>query len=416
MLAPAFSSPALARTWNLRGLQHATLLLLVALCFLGMNVLNQVGYVMGRDAVSAFTKIHPLTYLLFGLLLLNVLLLDYSLLRAIFSSRPSRFYALTLLALLAYLVLSGTASAIGYIFDTLLVPVLVLGYLRTLPPDIAARAPHYALVGVLLNSAGAIAERVLSHNFFPLAEDLFGDVFRSSSLLGHPLNNALITFVFVVFVLVTELPTVRKWSYLLVLLTALICYGARASLYVSGAAVAGLYLFPLFFSERPYYRRSSKLGVGVLVALSALGLGYLVLFTPFGERLVDASFFDDSSAGARVEALNLVDFSRPSDFLWARSQERIDYLMYLYNIYIIENFLIVWLLKFGLLFSGLLAAALFCFLRFTSRLASGPYALLAVGLFFITAATNNSLASSTSVITLFVILFATPAPKYRFAL
>ncbi|OGX83770.1 hypothetical protein BEN48_03090 [Hymenobacter glacialis] len=381
-----------------------------------MNVLKHLGYVMGTEAVSTFTKIHPLTYLLFGLVLFNGLLFDYSLLRAIFRNRASLSYALTLLALMAYLGLSGTASAIGYIFDTLLVPVLVLGYLRTLPPDIAARAPHYALVGVLLNSAGAIAERVLSHNFFPLADDLFGDVFRSSSLLGHPLNNALITFVFVMFVLLAELSTARKWSYLLVLLTALLCYGARASLYVSVAAVAGLYLFPLFFSERPYYRRSNKLAVAVLVAFSALGLAYLVLFTPFGERLIDASFYDDSSAGARVEALNLIDFSRPSVFLWARPQERIDYLMYLYDIYIIENFLIVWLLKFGLVFSGLLAAALFFFLRFSSRLVSGPYALLAVGLFFVTAATNNSLASSTSVITLFVILFATPTPRYRFAL
>lgn len=416
VLAPTFLSPPAARSWNIRGLQHATLLLIVALCFLGMNVLKQLGYVMGTEAVSTFTKIHPLTYLVFGLLLLNVLLFDYGLLRAVFRNRPARFYLLTLLLLLAYLGLNGTASAIGYLFDTLLVPVLVLGYLRTLPPDLAARAPHYALVGVLLNSAGAIAERVLSHNFFPLAEDLFGDVFRSSSLLGHPLNNALITFLFVVFVLTTELPTARKWAYLLVLLTALICYGARGSLYVSVLAVAVLYLLPLFTSRQPYFVRASKLGVGLLLAASAVGLGYLVLFTPFGERLIDASFYDDSSAGARVEALNLVDFNRPATYLWARSQERIDYLMYVYNIYIIENFLIVWLLKFGLVFGSLLTGALFFFLHGVSRLSSTPYSLLAVGLFFLTAATNNSLASSTSALTLFVILFATPSPKYRFAL
>lgn len=392
------------------------LLLLVALCFLGSNILEHVGYVMGTDATSPLTKIHPLTYFVFALLGLNLVLFDYSLLRSLFSSRPMRVYFLVLLALFVYLGLSGTASAISYIFDTLLVPVLVLAYIRSLPPDIAARAPHYALIFILINSAGAIAERVLSRNFFPLREDLFGDVFRASSLLGHPLNNALITFVFVLFVLTVELGAVRKWAYLLVLLTALICYGARGSLYLSVVAIAALYLFPLFFSQRPYYKQASKLGASVMLVMAAVGVGYLILFTSFGERLLDASFFDDNSAGARLEALNLIDFTDPSDFLWAKTQEHIVYLMRIYDIYIIENFLIVWLLKLGLVFASLLTGSLFFFLRLTSRVVSGPYALLTVALFFATAATNNSLAASTTVITLFVILFAVPSDRYRFAL
>ena len=416
MDSPALLTYAPAPAWNIRWLQHATVFGLVALCFLGANVLAKMGYTMGSEATSTFTKVHPLTYLVFAIVGANLVLFDYSLLRNLFSSRPARLYLLALLALLVYLVVSGTANAVGYIFDTLLMPVLVLAYLRSLPPDIAARAPHYALGFILLNSAGAIVERVLSRNFFPLRDDLFGDVFRASSLLGHPLNNALITFVFVLFVLVAEFGTLRKWTYLLVLLTALVCYGARGSLYVSVLAIFLLYLVPLFFSRRPYFVQASKLGAGVLLVLSAVGIGYLVLFTPFGERLLNASFYDDNSAGARVEVLNLVDFSQPANYLWAKSQERIDYQQHLFGIYIIENFLIVWLLKFGLVFATVLTGALFLFLRYSSRLAAWPYAWLTVGLFFVTAATNNSLASSTSAIVLFVVLFAVPSPRHRLAL
>lgn len=396
-------------------LQHILLFILIALCFLGMNILDMFGYRMGADATNSLTKIHPLTYFIFSLLFANLLLFDYSIIRNVAIVKPTRNYFLAIVLLFAYLFLSGKASAVGYIFDTLLVPVFVASYIRSLPRPLAQKAPHYALLFILFNSVVAIVERLLSTNFFPIEAD-FGGLFRSTALLGHPLNNALITFIFIVFILSTNLSIPRKSTYLLILLLALTCFGARGSLYVSILAVGILYVYPVFFSSRPYFQKVSKLAVVGILVLAAIGMSYLILFTPFGERLVDASFFDEGSAGARVEALDLVNLNEPARYLWAKPQEEIDYLMHVFDIFIIENFFIVWILKFGLIFTVILSATLFLFLFLNSLLNSKIYSLIILALFILTASTNNSLATSTTAISLFIIIFSTPTDKYKFVL
>ena len=401
---------------NIRGMQKVMLFVVIAFCFLGMELLGKFGYVMGVNATNTFTKVHPLAYLVTLLLASNLLLFDYSIFRNIFLSKPSRSYFLVLLALFIYLVLTDTASNVAYIYDSLLMPILVLSYIRSLPADIAAKAPHYALVMILLNSFMAIAERIFSQNFFPFEEGLFHDIFRSSAMLGHPLNNALITFIFVVFVLLTDLNTLKKWAYLLILLTALICYGARGSLYVAVVAIFALYLYPLFTSNKPYFVQSNKLGVIVIIIFSVFAMAYLILFTSFGERLIDASFYDDNSAGARLEAFSLLEFNKPFTYLEARKQARIDFLQEMYDVKIIENFIIVWLLKYGLIFTSMITLALFFFLSQTSHVRSWFYASLMVALFLLAAATNNSLAASTTALSLFAIMFSVPSDRYRFVL
>ncbi|MBD0258582.1 MAG: hypothetical protein ICV83_22940, partial [Cytophagales bacterium] len=54
-------------------LQQLTLFVVVGLCFVGMNVLESVGYVMGTNATNPLTKIHPLTYCMAGVLVANLL-------------------------------------------------------------------------------------------------------------------------------------------------------------------------------------------------------------------------------------------------------------------------------------------------------------------------------------------------------
>jgi hypothetical protein len=380
-----------------------------------MNILDMFGYCMGADATNSLTKIHPLTYFLFALIFSNLLIFDYSIIRNIATIKPARNYFLAIVLLFAYLFLSGKASAVGYILDTLLMPVLVFAYLRRLPAELARKAPHYAMLFILFNSVVAIVERLLSTNFFPIETD-FGGLFRSTALLGHPLNNALITFIFIVFLLSTELSIPRKSVYLLILLLALTCFGARGSLYVSILAIGILYVYPVFFSRKQYFQKASKVTVVLILVMASAGMFYLILFTPFGERLVDASFFDEDSAGARVEALDLVNLNQPANYLWAKPQEEIDYMMHIFDIFIIENFFIVWILKFGLIFTFILSLTLLLFLFLNNLLQSKIYSLIILTLFIMTASTNNSLATSTTAISIFIILFSTPTIKYRFVL
>ncbi len=249
-----------------------------------------------------------------------------------------------------------------------------MSYLKSLPLHVAEKAPDYAFFFIMINSGIAVVERLLSINFFPIpiGDQLFEGQFRSTALLGHPLNNALITFIFLLFVLLIRLNTLRKGFYLLILLLALLCFGARASLYVSIFSIFILYIIPVFFSQKKYFVRTNKASVVfLLVAMSAVVV-YLVLFTPFGARLVQASFFDES-AGARVKAFDLVDLSKPSQYLWSKSQQEIENLTHIFDVFIIENFIIIWLLKFGLIFMSILIAGLFSFLFFINLVTNKVY-------------------------------------------
>ncbi|MBD0255963.1 MAG: hypothetical protein ICV83_09610, partial [Cytophagales bacterium] len=208
----------------------------------------------------------------------------------------------------------------------------------------------------------------------------------------------------------------RKGALLLVLLVALMCFGARGSLYTSVLAVGVLYVYPVFFTRNAYFARTNKLAVVLLLGVATAALAALVLFTPFGERLVATSFYDEDSAGVRVKVLDLIDLSQPSRYLWAKSAEEIEFLMYLFDVDIIENFVFIWILKFGLLFTALLYAAVFAFLLANNGVQSKWFATLTVALFFLTANTNNSLATSTSAISIFVILFTVPTGTHKFVL
>ncbi|HRH44375.1 MAG TPA: hypothetical protein PKY82_22260, partial [Pyrinomonadaceae bacterium] len=79
---------------------------LVALCFAGKGVLDSFGYIMGTEATSAYTKIHPISYLLFGLLALKLITLDLKLLKTLFFNKSVLFYLISVFGLLGYLIIS----------------------------------------------------------------------------------------------------------------------------------------------------------------------------------------------------------------------------------------------------------------------------------------------------------------------
>ena len=397
---------------NARYIINGYLLLSVTgVCFLGMGVLSFLGYEMGADAPTNFTKIHPVSYLLLASTVLNLFRVkDMEAVLRGYRNNKLEFRVLTLIiAIFIYLYFTNNLSSVSFIVDTLLCPVLVALNFNYYPERLKRNARKLCVQLILLNSYIAIGERIFSINLFPI-DSYFGDIFRSTALLGHPLNNALITLVVFLYVASVAIPVWRKIYIMTVLFTALICFGARGSLYAGILGLLLLFIIPVFVSRKLYFRRINKMNMIFLIGAMLGLLSYLTLNTTLGERLVEASFYD-SSAEVRTQAFDVINFDNLGDYLVAKSQNEIDTMSYYAEVEIIENFFIIWILKFGLIITFLLL--LFLYQLFYARIPfnSSMKKHLIVGLLFLAAATNNSLATNTQTLSIFVILFSVSRKK-----
>lgn len=375
-------------------------------CFLGAGVLSFLGYEMGSDAPTNFTKIHPVAYLLIGSSLVNISRIKNK--AAIFWGYGNNKYEFRILALIvaifAYLYVTSNLSSVSFIVDTLLCPVLVALNFSYYPEPLKWNTRKWCVQLILLNSYIAIGERLFAVNLFPITAH-FGDIFRSTALLGHPLNNALITLVVFIYVAAVAIPVRRKIYIMTVLFTALICFGARGALYVSVLALLLLFIVPVFVSRSAYFKKINKANITLLIAGMLGMLVYVTLNTTLGERLVDASFYD-SSAEVRTQALDVIDIHEIGNYLGAKSQDDIDTMSYYAEVEIIENFFIIWILKFGLLITGLLLLLLYQLFYARIPVPGSMRKHIMVLLLFVAAATNNSLATNTQTLSIFVILFS----------
>lgn len=379
---------------------HKFLIVLTVLLFLGIGVLGSFGYDMGSAATTNLTKIHPSSYFILFITFFN----SKKIIKVAKAYHNSVWYGLLLIVLIfIYLAVTNNLTSVSFIVDTLLSPMLILLNFKLVSNETKLKAQKLAMSLILINSIMAIIERAINYNFLPITTT-YGEVFRSTALLGHPLNNALITCVFIFFTLLAKMKLLRKSIYLTIMLAALVCYGARGALYTSFAALFLLFVLPAYFSDGRYYRKLNKGTLTFLVSVIMAAIGYLIFFTPFGERLLQVSFFDDSAA-VRVQSIDLIDWDNLSGYLFAKTQKEVDSIMYMGGIEIIENFFVGWVLKFGLIIAVLLVVFYFRMFLATMVINKKIMRLMVIFLFFAAASTNNSLVTGTQVMSLFILLF-----------
>ncbi len=206
----------------------------------------------------------------------------------------------------------------------------------------------------------AIVERIISTSFFPITFDYDFESFRSTALLGHPLNNALITsFLTLFFILISE-STSKKFIYFSVGVLAIFAFGGRASL----ATVLVAFPFILFSDLNSY---SSKIAINkffsylVIFILAFLFDFYIFSNTSFGERISNGFRFEDEGAEVRSRVFDLFEHFSFSQLLLGISQEEIVRVMYLEQVEIIENFWIIWIFKYGIILTVILGFFLLLF-------------------------------------------------------
>jgi hypothetical protein len=387
--------------------------LLVILSFMGTSIFDMIGYKMGDLAESNLTKVFPGIYFILFLLLIKIFNYPTNFYKFFKYNKSLLYYFFLIISIIFYLYVVNLASSVSFILNTLILPFLFFLYLKSCNRKIQTYIPLFALKIILLNSALAIVERIFNFNLFPIRQT-FGEQFRSTAFLGHPLNNALITFSFILFLLVIDMKHLKKIVYLFILVLALFSFGARGSLLTSIVAIIFLYMIPVFISNKKYFYRTNKTVTISFITFFAVSFGYILLFTSFGERFRETSKDDAGSAQVRLETLNLINIDNFSGYYWPISIDSSTRITENAGIDIIENFIIIWVFKFGLFLTIILFYFLVRFLIFNSQIENKYFAIIVILLFFGAAATNNSLGSNSNALLFFILLFSVENNKYKF--
>lgn len=215
--------------------------------------------------------------------------------------------------------------------------------------------------------------------------------YRSVSIMGHPLYNALVVTIFISFILVSPLKPLYKFSIWIIGYAAILCFNTRSSI-VGNALLLAAYLLYMLFADRKL-SAASKFFI-LFFACIAVALGaYLFFRVGLGGRLLEYGLFDDDSAAVRVDLWRMFDYVNYEKMLWGMPLEEIRMIMYRAGIGIIENFWINILFSLGTVFFIPYVLIYVLLIRRMYKGWNWFNACFSAGAFVLIASTNNSLSS-----------------------
>lgn len=369
----------------------------------GKPLLQSMGIQYSSPGGSFIIKLHASTYV--TLLALGVALFQRGgplvyLIRRITDRRPVMIYLVIVTLIAAILFLRNGAAGLAYIIDTLIVPGVLALLLADISPANRSRLFRLVILLVLANALIAIGEAATrTHVVRPIFD--FTSPFRANALLGHPLNNALITAPVMLFA-----TGFGRLAAVMLLVAAMLAFGGRAAAALAAVFVAlmlAIFMFQQLRQGRMPLQR--LIAIPLLMLLVPVAVGVLWFSTNLAERLQTKLFFD-SSAQARVNLFNVFDFVSTSE-IWFGVTGRavVELTEFIPKSNTIENFWVFMILQMGVVMFVPYLAGLLSFLGHLWRrtTATGRFAIV---LFMLVASTNNSLTSKTPALAVLVLLTA----------
>lgn len=383
----------------------AIIILLIVAFAAGENVITTLGYPHSVFTTTAFFRLHPLTYVAAFLLAYYLFMGRITADSLVTNMRSELWFLLINVLLICFLKITGNLNAISFLFDTIILPVVLSILLKSTDKGLLFRFKNWIYFFFFLNAALSVIEKVSHTQLVTKTVFVDSEYFRSTALYGHPLNNGLIMSVLTVTLFLGTEKNRLKILVLFAGILSIFCFGARGALI---GVLIGVTLNQLIYavkaSKLKYTHKKRKLPPFAFLATLAIIVGFIIQFTPLGDRISALAHVDDS-AEVRVASYDVLHGLEVKDVLWGLGTDKIDYLQYTAGVEIIENFYIVWLLKFGLLMAALLLVGLINFLYKLMRNAPAEVKYPVLASFFFVASTNNSLSTSTLVISMFVLTY-----------
>ncbi|WP_405601089.1 MULTISPECIES: VpsF family polysaccharide biosynthesis protein [unclassified Pseudoalteromonas] len=367
---------------------------------LGGYLLENLGIQYVSDGGSSLGKIHITSYILF--FCIGMLTLEKGLNKPLANLKELRgawlVSTLSISVVIFYGLFRFGTSGMAYLIDTIVSALLAVYLLSQLNSEHKKKLLRLLAYLLFINAVIAILEFILGKTLVDVSFSSFSH-FRSTALLTHPLNNALITAALAPLLMnQTRFPTLL---YFTVIFLALFAFGGRAAV--------GVFLFGTFILVAPkipaFLTKGIKMTKIRFAALQALTFcaviftSLVIIFTPIGSRIL-SKLHVDGSAQARFDVFIILEQLSPSEWVFGASQELINNIAFYIEIDVIENYLIGWIVSFGLICTFLLIVS--CY-KLPVKLARNSNIRVSVALivFIIVSLTNNALTTKTPALLLF---------------
>lgn len=389
---------------SLRIYRHVMIALSLSV-LLGGYLLEDLGVAYVSEGGSPIQKIHLYSYII--LLSVGVLFSSQGLKNTLGSlGRFSNIWLLSMLCL-AFVILYGLAkygtSGMAYLINTFLSPLLIFPLLARLDRKQLINIIKLIAYLILINSLIALVEYALQNRFVDVGFSSFS-YFRSTALMTHPLNNALITVsVAILLCSQTRLP---NFVYFGVTVLALFAFGGRASLaiFCFGTMAVGLPVMWRFLVQGGQVNKVKFALLVSLAYLSCIAFVGVLIGSGITERIV-SKMYVDNSAMARFDVFYLLEQLQPNEWLFGASQNLLLNIDIYIGISVIENYIVDWIFTFGLvgtvpLMMCLLSPLLYFY--FNGNLSTR----ISILMFLVAGISNNSLATKTPVLLIvFTVIF-----------
>ena len=366
--------------------------ILAALLLECQNLFSFIGYFDEETDYSFFRGLQPMTY---------ILIICFFLAKTKIQGAFQWVYLIFVIFISVFNLRTGRDADMKMMTTGFILPIFLSNYLKNFK-DIKFKliAQKGIVVFYCVVCGLALVERLLSVNLLASNIGVSEEGFRSWALCGHPLANALLISIAMSFILLSDMK--RKLELFFLGMVALLCFNTRSSM-MYWAAAAVLYYFYLVKSHnklsKKYFYYLMFAGVAVTVLMVCFG---------FGNRIITMGAYDESSAAVRVAIFDIFNYYPLSDFKFGFPAKDILMLQYRSGIdgLIIENYWLLFLLRFGYIFTSVLSALMLTFMwkNLKGRKLFDIFYILAA--FLMVSSTNNSLSTPNNGILLFFVLCA----------
>ncbi|WP_394185462.1 VpsF family polysaccharide biosynthesis protein [Pseudoalteromonas tetraodonis] len=361
----------------------------------GGYLLENLGVKYVSEGGNPLVKIHISTYILIFTVVfftlrkgINAPLINLKELRAAWL-----ISLLSIVLVIFYGLIRFGTSGMAYLVDTMVAPLLAIYLLSQLSTTHKNKLLTLLAYLLFINSLIAILEFMLGNTLMSAQFSSFSH-FRSTALLTHPLNNALITAALApILMSYTRIPYL---IYFTVITIALFAFGGRAA---TGIFMLGVFILiapkvPAFIAAGV---RVSKMRFAVIQALAFFASIFTILvitLTPIGARIL-SKLHIDGSAQARFDVFIILEQLSLREWFLGASHSLLENIAFYIQIDVIENYIIGWIVSFGIICTVLLFLS--CY-KLPLKIALGKNrnsAKIALIVFILVSLTNNALTTKT---------------------
>lgn len=391
---------------NIRKTNKIVLAIIVLVFFVGDNVCNKFGFSLP----------------VFKLILCILCAVSLPRIKRIYKTNPQVIRLLVFCFLyMIFKIATGGQAGNTMMGITVILPIFIYVAYRVMEKDRNALAYKKVLyLGYVYECLVAIIERIMHTHIFlwnldidtaDYIMDFDMTEFRSWGLYGHPLQNAVVIEVFILFILVFEQRVKYKYALSILGVLAILCFNTRAAIVMSSLSVV---VYTIYWLRKGRISVTTKSAMLIALLFIIGGVYYLFSQGMIGGRLSSMGLYDDSSAAVRVAALDIFKYYNLSDFIFGISRHETTMLQFRLGLIAVENFWLNWMLGYGVAF---IAGLVFFYTPVIKRILSGSKLFIKTFLFLpfiVLASTNPSLAVSIVPTTAFLLLsHIMPLANYR---